>query len=74
MGMGKNTEEDDLSAHRVIFTIYHLPDSRTKETAQMLITKGIMKALLSLLSEPGYRLNLTSILLFGLSTEPLMNV
>jgi hypothetical protein len=64
MEMGKNTDEDDLSARLVIFTIFHLPDPRKKET---------MQTLLSLLSEPGFRLNLTPIRPFGPTTEPQMN-
>jgi hypothetical protein len=64
MEMGKNTDEDDLSARLVIFTIFHLPDSRKKETVW---------TLLSLPSEPGFRLNLTLIRPSGPTTEPQMN-
>ncbi len=73
MGMGRNTEEDDLSVHLVIFTIYHLPDPRKKETVQMLLTKGIMQALLALLRELNFSLNLTSILPSGSTAEPPMS-
>ena len=59
--MGINKELDDLSAHLVIFTTFHLPDSRKK---------GITTTLLSPLSEPGFRLNQTPIRPFGPTTEP----
>jgi hypothetical protein len=65
----KNRERDVLSALLVTFITFHLPDRRTEGIIPTLLEKGIMQALLSLLSEPCFRLKRIPIRPFGPTTE-----
>jgi hypothetical protein len=66
----KNIEGDELIVLPVTFVIFLLPDPRKEGIIRILLITGTLRALLSLLRKPCFRLHRILIRPLGTTTEP----